>query len=180
MAVYYQPGYKPIKCKCGKHDCNCHLEIDCRPDKVISGCNNLTGASGVAVVAVGETVTPRNIGSLSLSGLRCLKRPSIKLDLTAIVTVNAALAVDTVITFRIFKRCGNEVEREIQSFDVSFGLALIAGASIPVAFSICDHEDCESNCCTYRVTVEATATEAVASAININQGTIFAIATDLC
>ena len=138
MAVYYQPGYKPIKCKCGKHDCNCHLEIDCRPDKVISGCNNLTGASGVAVVAVGETVTPRNIGSLSLSGLRC--RDQVLNLTTAIVTVNAALAVDTVITFRIFKRCGNEVENSILRCILWFSLN--SWSINTSGLSICDHEDC--------------------------------------
>ncbi|GFN36011.1 DUF4489 domain-containing protein [Tepidimicrobium xylanilyticum] len=180
MAVYYQPGYRPSKCKCGKQDCDCHSSIDCRPDKIISNCNNLTGASGVSIVAIGETITPRNIGSLSITGLKCFKRPSIRLDITAIITLNAALAVDTVITFRVFKRCGNEPETEIQSFEVAPGIALVAGASIPVAFSICDHNICLSQCCTYRVTVEATAAVALAAALNINQGTISALATDLC
>lgn len=177
MAVYYQPGGRPSKCGSKK---DCHSSIDCEPKLVIANCNNLTGASGVSVAAIGEVITPRNIGSLSLSDLKCFKRPSIKLDLTAIVTVNAALAADTVITFRVFKRCGDDPEIEIQSFDVSFGLALVAGAAIPVAFSICDHDGCISDCCTYRVTVEATATEALAAAINVNQGTISALVTDIC
>jgi len=176
MAVYYQPGCK--KCKDGKDDCN--SSIDCKPKLVLADCNNLTGASGISVIAVGDTVTPRNIGTLTLRDLKCFKRPSIKVDLTATITVNAALAVDTVITFRVFRRCGTDPEIEIQSFDVSFGLALIAGATIPVAFSICDHDFCAADCCTYRVTVEATAAVAVASAINVNQGTISAIVSDIC
>ena len=178
MAVYYQPGYRP--CNCDKHECDHHSSIDCKPKNIGFHCNNLTGASGVAVVAVGDTVTQKNLGNLSITGLECFKRPTIKLDLTAIITVNAALAVDTTITFRIFKRCGNDPETEIQSFDVSPGLALIAGTSLPVAFSICDHNDCLSRCCVYRVTVEATAAVAVAAAININQGTLSAIVSDLC
>ncbi len=179
MAVYYQPGCRP-KCKDDKHDHDCNSKIDCKPKMFISNCNNLTGASGINIIAIGDTVTPRSIGSLAISDLNCFKRPSVKLDITATITVNAALAVDTVITFRVFKRCGNEPEIEIQSFDVSYGLALIAGASIPVAFSICDHNGCAADCCTYRVTVEATATAAVASAINVNQGTISAIVSDIC
>ena len=177
MAVYYQPGCGQSKCKKDDRD---HISIDCKPKLVISECNNLTGASGIGVIAVGDTVTPRTIGTLTLSNLSCFKRPSIKLDITATITVNAALAVDTVITFRVFRRCGNEPEMEVQSFDVSYGLALVAGASIPVAFSICDHNGCAADCCTYRVTVEATATVAVATAINVNQGTISAIVSDIC
>jgi len=178
MAVYYQPCYKPSNCE--KRECDRGSSIDCKPKNIAFHCNNLTGASGVAIIAVGDTVTPRNLGNLSISGLDCFKRPTVKLDLTAIITVNAALAVDTTITFRIFKRCGNDPETEVQSFDVAPGLALIAGTSLPVAFSICDHNDCLSRCCAYRVTVEATAAVAVASAININQGTISAIVSDLC
>lgn len=177
MAVYYQPGGRS-KCKGEKNDC--HSSIDCKPKLVVAECNNLTGASGISVVALGDVVTPRNIGSLTVRDLQCFKRPSIRLDVTATITVNAALAADTVITFRVFKRCGDEPEIEVQSFDVSFGLALVAGASIPVAFSVCDHDGCVSDCCTYRLTVEATATAAVAAAINVNQGTISAIVSDIC
>ena len=71
MAVYYQPGYKPSKC--GKHDSDCHSPIDCKPQNVLVRCNNLTGANGLGVVAVGEVVTPRTLGSLTLSGLHCLR-----------------------------------------------------------------------------------------------------------
>ncbi len=180
MAVYYQPGYKIRRCDCEKHEYECDSRIDCKPRNIVSHCNNLTGASGVGIVAVGETVTPRTIGTLSVPELKCFRRPTIKLDLTAIITVNAALAVDTVITFRVFKRCGNGEEMEIQSFNYSPGLALVAGTSVPVAFSICDHTDCLEKCCVYRVTVEATAAVAVAAAISINQGTISATVSDLC
>lgn len=178
MPVYYQPGYKPGKC--GKHDSDCHSPIDCKPQYILARCNNLTGVSGLGVVAVGEVVTPRTLGNLSLSGLHCFKRPVVKLDLTAVITVSADLALDTTITFRIFKRCGNGEETEIQSFDVNPGIALAAGASIPVAFSICDHNECYEKHCVYRVTVEATAAVALAAAINVNQGALSALVYDLC
>ena len=52
------------------------------------------------------------------------------------------------------------------------------GSSIPVAFVVCDCNTCPEYCCTYRVTVEATA--AVTSAINVSQGGVLLIAGDGC
>ncbi|MGN9164188.1 DUF4489 domain-containing protein [Tissierellaceae bacterium HCP3S3_D8] len=197
MTVYYQPGYRPNDCKderrhdcdcrchrhecdCHRHDCDCRSPIDCKPEKVAFKCNNLSGASGISVIALGDTVTPRNIGSISVPELCCFKKPCVKIDVSAIVSFAAAIAVGTTITFRIFKRCGRSEEIEVQSFDLTQGLAIAAGGSIPVNFSVCDCDGCHSDCCTYRVTVEATAAVAVASAINVNQGTISIIAGDVC
>lgn len=168
--------------KCNKHENeNENFQPECRPNKTIFRCNNITGASGIAIVALGDTITPRNIGSVSVQGLHCLRRPCIKIDVTAMLTFSALVALGTTITFRIFKRCdmGNEVE--VQSFDIVQGLELVAGSSMPVSFSICDCDiGCfASDCCVYRVTVEATAAVTLASAININQGTISAIAADV-
>lgn len=199
MAVYYQPGYRLDKFRDEREDCNhkhhkydceckrcrrdhdCYTPIDCRPDKVVFKCNNITGASGINIIAIGDVVVPRNIGSVSVPELCCFKQPCVKIDISAIITLSAAIAVGTTITFRVFKRCGTEQEVEIQSFDITEGLALDAGSTIPVSLSVCDcNSDCHSNCCVYRVTVEATAAAAVATAINVNQGTISVTASDVC
>lgn len=193
MTVYYQPGYRPdnnrgntkSNCNCG---CGCgnkrgcpENRVDCSPDKVIFRCNNLTGASGVSIISIGDTVPPRTVGSVSVSDLCCFKRPCVKVDVTAVINFSAAIALGTTITFRVFKRCVGEDEVEIQSYDFSQGIALLAGSSIPVSFSVCDcTEGCSDGCCTYRVTVEATAEVALGSAINVNQGTISVIGTDMC
>lgn len=190
MTVYYQPGYRPdnnksnrSNCRCGRNDrCGCpENKVDCSPDKVIFRCNNIAGASGISVIAIGDTVTPRTVGSVSVSDLCCFKRPCVKVDFSAVVNFSAAIAVGTTITFRVFKRCNGDDEIEIQSFDFTQGIALLAGSSIPVSFSLCDCDSgCSDGCCTYRVSVEATADAAVASAINVNQGTISVIGTDMC
>lgn len=196
MTVYYQPGYRPDNKNAGKDNCvnhnNCRCDcrcecncgsntVDCEPDKVAFKCNNITGASGISIIAIGETVAPRTVANIAIQDLCCFKRPCVKLDFSAIITFSAAIAVGTTITFRVFKRCGKGDEIEIQSIDFSQGLALVTGSSIPVNFSICDCGDgCNEGCCTYRVTVEATADVAVGSAINVNQGTISAIAGDMC
>jgi hypothetical protein len=117
---------------------------------------------------------------VSVPELCCFKKPCVKIDFSAIVSFGAAIAIGTTITFRIFKRCGNGGEIEVQSFDFSQGLAIAAGSSMSVAFSVCDCDGCHSDCCVYRVSVEATADAAVASAINVNQGTISIIASDMC
>lgn len=191
MTVYYQPGYRPDPNKGNdRSNCNCKCDnnrgcpeknVDCSPDKVIFRCNNITGASGVSIIAIGDTVTPRTVGNVSVTDLCCFKRPCVKVDFSAIVNFSAAVALGTTITFRVFKRCTRDDEIEIQSFDFTQGIALLAGSSIPINFSICDCGDgCSDGCCTYRVTVEATAEVAVGSAINVNQGTLSVIGTDMC
>lgn len=188
MTVYYQPGYRPDrnkddeKCFSRGHrrDDDCCRTIDCDPDKIVFKCNNITGASGISVIAIGDIVTPRNVANVSVPDLCCFKRPCVKIDFSAIITLSAAIAVGTTITFRVFKRCDTGDEIEIQSFDFVQGIALAVGSSIPINFSICDCDGCFEDCCVYRVTVEATETVAVASAINVNQGTISAFAADVC
>ncbi|MCR1897940.1 DUF4489 domain-containing protein [Irregularibacter muris] len=188
MTVYYQPGYQTDnkkndeKCfsRCHRQD-DCCRKVDCSPDKVVFKCNNISGASGISVIAIGDTVMPRNVATVSVPDLCCFKRPCTKIDFSAIITFSAAIAVGTTITFRVFKRCGSGDEIQIQSFDFTQGLALAVGSSIPVSFSICDCDGCfDDDCCVYRVAVEATATVALATAINVNQGTISAFAADLC
>jgi len=180
MTVYHQPYYKPNKCNDGKQDHCCRPPVDCRPNKVIFKCNNLTGANGISIIALGDSIKPRNIGSISIPELCCFKKPCIKIDFSAMVSFGASIGLGTTVTFRVYKRCGIGEEIEIQSFDLIQGIELTAGSSMPVAFSICDCESCYSDCCLYRVTVEATATASLVSALNVNQGTISVIATDMC
>lgn len=190
MTVYYQPGYRPdnnrgnqtSNCKCGRKDGCPESRVDCSPDKVIFRCSNIAGVSSVSIIAIGDTITPRPVGSVAVTDLCCFKRPCVKVDFSAVVSFSAAIAVGTTLTFRVFKRCNGDDEVEIQSFDFTQGLALVVGSSIPINFSVCDCDNgCPSDgCCTYRVTIEATADVAVGSAINVNQGTLSVIGADMC
>ncbi|KNF09223.1 hypothetical protein CLPU_3c00010 [Gottschalkia purinilytica] len=171
---------KKHDCDCKKHDCKCFREPDCKPEKIKFRCSTLTGATGIGVIAIGGLITPTTIGTISVSDLCCFKKPCVQLEISAIITIGVAIAVGTTITFRVFRRCDNQDEVEIQSFNLPQGVVLAVGSSIPVAFVVCDCNACPANCCTYRVTVEATAAVAVASAINVGQGGISLIAGNGC
>jgi hypothetical protein len=102
------------------------------------------------------------------------------LKISAIITTGVALAIGTTITFRVFRRYDNQDEVEVQSFNLPQGAIVAVGSSIPVAFVVCDCNAYPEDHCTYRVTVEATAAVAVASAFNVSQGGISLIAGDGC
>ncbi|WP_050379154.1 DUF4489 domain-containing protein, partial [Gottschalkia purinilytica] len=173
----------PVECDEHKHECECHKRdhdhckcfkeekcckpIDCDPEKIEFRCNTLTGATGIGIIAIGGLITPTTIGTISVTDLCCFKKPCVQLEFSAIITTGVALAVGTIITFRVFRRCDNGDEIEVQSFSLPQGVVVAIGSSIPVAFVVCDCNACPANCCTYRITVEATAAVAVASAINV-------------
>ncbi|MBU5440194.1 DUF4489 domain-containing protein [Tissierella sp. MSJ-40] len=163
-----------------RNDCDCCHQADCKPKKIIFRCSPITGATGIGVIAVGSVVTPTTIGTISVTDLCCFRKPCVQLEISAIITTGVALAVGTTITFRVFRRCDNQDEVEVQSFNLPQGVIVDIGSSIPVAFVVCDCNACPANCCTYRVTVEATAAVAVASAINVSQGGISLIAGEGC
>ncbi|MBU5440197.1 DUF4489 domain-containing protein [Tissierella sp. MSJ-40] len=172
--------YHKCQCDCQRNDCDCCHQADCASEKIIFRCNPITGATSIGIIAVGDVVTPTTIGTISVTDLCCFRKPCVQLEISAIIVFSVALEGAITITFRVFRRCDNQNEVEVQSFNLPQGIIVAIGSSIPVAFVVCDCNACPANCCTYRVTVEATAAVAVASAINVSQGGISLIAGDGC
>lgn len=156
----------------------------CEPNKTVLQCRNLSSVSSIPNIVSGalQNPVPKTIGSVSLD-LRCLCRPCVKLDFTAILILPITLAVDFTLTFRVFKNCGNQ-EIEIDSFEFPFNLVILVPlgtTSQSISFSLCDCDFCPSNCCTYRITAEIDSLLAVTlGSITLNKGFLSALAVDQC
>ncbi|KNF08695.1 hypothetical protein CLPU_5c00020 [Gottschalkia purinilytica] len=197
---YKRPVYKTKKEKieqdnkhglsieCDEHKYNkcfkkteCCEKIDCNPEKIKFKCSNLTGTTGINVIDINDATlqTPMTIGTISVTDLCCFKRPCVQLNVSAVIVTISFISINTTVIFRVFRRCDNGSETEVQSFNVSLGdIATIPLASTPVSFTICDNIACSSNCCTYRVTVEAIGPFPIAMALTVSQGGISLIARE--
>jgi len=165
--AYYQPGYD-LLCK-----------SKCEPKSIVSNCKNISGAANIPIINI-STAAPvaKTLGTISVD-LHCLDKPCVKLDLSALIVIGLATDVPFTITFRVFKRCDNQPEIEINSFDFSEVNAVAAGTAIPINFSFCD-SDCPTCCCTYRIIGEGTALAAITNFFSINQGVLSILASDQC
>ncbi|KNF08694.1 hypothetical protein CLPU_5c00010 [Gottschalkia purinilytica] len=158
---------------CCRQDC-------CRTSETIFECNPITGAMGVPVIAIGSVVTPTTIGTIT-ADLSCMSVGCVNIQFTTLITFTGIIAIGTVITFRVFRRCSNDSQEvEVDSLQLTQTVLGVVGTTIPVSHSVCDCGLCASRCCTYRVTVEATATLALASGFNVSGGAITLIAGSRC
>ncbi|HHV26073.1 MAG TPA: DUF4489 domain-containing protein [Tissierellia bacterium] len=186
--VYY---YNPNKC-CQKHDhyhekphkCGCHKKPkkDCKPEKIDFNCKEICGAVNVPFIDLSTTATtPTTIGSISVD-LRCFDSPEVKLDFSAIANLNLTTATNFTLTFRVFKQCDNGQEMEIDTVTIpnTIGITEATVVSLPIVFSVCDEDFCPRKCCTYRITVEGTSTEAITGSFNIGKGVISTLVSEEC
>ena len=135
------PEYYPPKPYClPKYDIECKSK--CEPKSFISNCKNIFGAANIPIINISAAApVPRAIGTIS-ADLHYFYKPGVKLDLSALIIIGMTSDVPFTITFRVFKRCDNQPEMEINSFDFSEVNAVTAGTSIPINFSICDCDNC--------------------------------------
>lgn len=152
----------------------------CEPTVAVFECKNVSGAVNIPIINLtAAPPVPRTLGTIS-ADLSCFKKPCVKLDFTGILVFGIEIDVDFDITFRVFKRCDNQPETEIDSFDFARTLNITAGKSVPIAFSVCDCDACPANCCTYRIAVEGSALLAITGFFTVAKGVVSLLATDQC
>jgi hypothetical protein len=167
----HDPSGKP-------HDDACKSK--CEPKPFISNCKNISGVANIPIINITAAApVPRTLGTISVD-LHCFCRPCVKLDISALIVIGLATDVPFTITFRIYKRCDNQPESEINSFDISVVNPIAAGTSIPINFNVCDCDNCQAKCCTYRIVAEGTALAAITDYFSVNQGVLSIFASDLC
>lgn len=173
------PEYYPPK-PYGTVKNNLACQSKCEPQSVISSCKNIFGAANIPIINITAAApVPKALGTIS-ADVHCFNKPSVKLDLSALIVIGAATDVPFTITFRVLKRCDNQPEIEINSFDFPVVSPVAVGTSMPISFSICDCDNCPACCCTYRIIVQGTALAAITSFFSINQGILSILAFDQC
>lgn len=173
------PRNYPPKAYCPpQYDLACKPK--CEPKPFISSCKNISGVANIPIINITAAApVPRTLGTISVD-LHCFYKPCVKLDISALIVIGLATDVPFTITFRIYKRCDNQPEIEINSFDVSVVNPVAAGTSIPINFNVCDCDNCPASCCTYRIVAEGTALAAITDYFSINQGVLSILASDEC
>ncbi|MCR2042860.1 DUF4489 domain-containing protein [Anaerosalibacter massiliensis] len=186
--VYY---YNPNKC-CHKHEhshenhhkSSCHKppKKDCEPKNLGLKCKEICGAVNIPFINLATTPPVQTtLGNVSVD-LRCYDKPKLKIDFSAIANLNLTAATNFTLTFRVYRRCDNGPEVEIDTIVIPNTIPVTAAivASSPVSFSICDEDFCPGECCTYRITVEGTSTAAITGSFNISKGVISTLVTEQC
>lgn len=153
---------------------------DCNRKKDKKFCPTILkcGCPGSAVIqgplTVGTTSAPVTVSSVSVDTSR-LCDPCVKLDFSSIINIPLAVTAATV-TFRVFKICGNQLQRIPVGPQWTFSRLTAVGSSDTFTFSVCDCGTCNDDCCTY--VVEAVATSILGTgAVSISNATLSAIAT---
>lgn len=162
---YYKDDCDPCKKEREKKDCPTIIKCSCPS----------TFNFPVINLDVLGTAPEFQIASLTLD-TSCLKDPCVKLEFAS--TISAVAAIDTTLTFQVYKICGN------QQFPTPIGPAwtftslLAVGFSNTFSFFVCDCDcSCFKDCCTYIVRVTSNADVALAAGLAINNATLGAIVT---
>jgi hypothetical protein len=176
----YSPAYNmPMASGSPQHDPA--TKPKCEPKPLISNCKNLSGVATIPIINITAAApVQRTLGTIS-ADLHCFRKPCVKLDLSTLIIIGLATDVPFTVTFRIFKRCDNQPEMEINSFDVSVVNPVAAGTSIPINLNVCDCcDNCPGKCCTYRIAAEGTALAAITDYFSVNQAVLSILASDSC
>ncbi|MBW6410564.1 DUF4489 domain-containing protein [Clostridium weizhouense] len=154
-----------------KHDDHCYCRKEKKPCPTIIKCNC---PSSTTIPAIPTGTSNFTISSLTLN-TSCLCDPCIKLEFASNVTISADFT--GTINFQVFKLCKNQLNPIPvgPSWTLSIPAATGSIISLPLAFFVCDCDNCGDDCCTY--TVVATNTTVIVGSVTLGNTTLGAIAT---